>query len=220
MTGIYQPNLFRTLPNRPRLHGLISIFDSEEQQPGSIIRSRQSSPSNLEGVGAATSLHLESTPDICALLASYLSALPEPILPLNLFEAVWTLCDLDKQPLTESQPAPITSPDPSAPVRLSSVALARSYTPRCEATYISCSCYCTFSPPHTFPCSSISFLSPVRSRWSEKKMEWELKICQKCLAPEYSVRGAAMRHQAQHRNHTPSLEKPRARRRRETHEER
>jgi hypothetical protein len=139
VTGIYQPNLFRTLPNRPRLHELISIFDSEEQPPGSIIRSRQSSSSSLEGFGAATSLHLESTPDICALLTSYLSALPEPVLPSTLFEAIWNLCEVDTQPhtvLPEPQRAPITSPDPSAPVRLSSIPLARSYTPECEANYI------------------------------------------------------------------------------------
>src|SRR5437879_3991173 len=39
--GIYQPNLFRTLPNRSRLLELINIFDSEKQPSGSVIRSRQ-----------------------------------------------------------------------------------------------------------------------------------------------------------------------------------
>jgi len=136
--GIYQPNLFRTLPNRPRLHELISIFDSEEQPPGSIIRSRQS-PSDLEGFGAATSLHLESTSDICALLTSFLSALPESIVAPNIFEVIWKLCDVDKQPhngLPEPQLAPILSSDSSTPARLSSIPLARSYTPRCEETCI------------------------------------------------------------------------------------
>ena len=139
MEGIYQPNLFRTLPNRSRLHELISIFDSEKQPPGSIIRSRQisSSSSSLEGFGAATSLHLESTPDICALLASYLAALPEPILPPDLFEAVWKLCEIDKQPSTDlPELRPVLSPNSSAPVRLSTIPLARSYTPQSEANCI------------------------------------------------------------------------------------
>ena len=107
-TGIYQSNFFRTLPNRARLLELISIFDSEVQPQGSIIRSPQSAKSQPsadtnpcthsyngsveEGYGSATSLHLESTPDICALLTSYLSALPEPILSEELFEILWVAC--------------------------------------------------------------------------------------------------------------------------------
>ena len=127
------------------MHELISTFDSEEQVPGSIIRSRSSS-FNLEGLGfgAATSLHLEATPDICALLTSYLSALPEPILPTDLFEAIWILCEIDQQShidlleQLERPPSQITFPlsDLSAPVRLSSIPLARSYTSQSEATYI------------------------------------------------------------------------------------
>ncbi|CAA7269869.1 unnamed protein product [Cyclocybe aegerita] len=112
-TGIYQPSLFRTLPNRARLLELIGIFDSEVQPPGSIIRSRSKGsranismgysysgssdggggvPGQMMGFGSATSLHLESTPDVCALLATYLSSLPEPILPASLFEAIWDAC--------------------------------------------------------------------------------------------------------------------------------
>ena len=131
--------MFRTLPNRSRLHELISIFDSEKQPPGSIIRSRQASSSSscLEGFGAATSLHLESTPDICALLASYLAALPEPILPPDLFEAVWKLCEIDNQlPTDLPEPRPVPSLGSSAPVRLSTIPLARSYTPQSEANCI------------------------------------------------------------------------------------
>ena len=98
-SGIYQCNLFRTLPNRSRLLELINIFDSEQQPPGSIIRSRQSLSSKdsaKSGFGANTSLHLESTPDICALLSTYLSALPEPILLPALFRPIWDWCGLDQ----------------------------------------------------------------------------------------------------------------------------
>ena len=107
-SGIYQSNLFRTLPNRSRLLELINIFDSEQQPPGSIIRSRQSLPpknSPKSGFGANTSLHLESTPDICALLSTYLSALPEPILLPALFRPIWDWCGLDQEDVDTVEPA-------------------------------------------------------------------------------------------------------------------
>lgn len=101
--GIYQPQLFRTLPNRLRLLELIKIFDSEHAIPGSVIRSRQPKGSihahtiliPNAGFGTNTSLHLESTPDICALLTTYFSSLSEPILPPFLFKAIWDWCGLD-----------------------------------------------------------------------------------------------------------------------------
>lgn len=140
VSGIYQPNLFRTLPNRPRLLELVSIFDSEVQPPGSIIRSRRSPSTPLspaKGFGAATSLHLESTPDICALLTSYLSALPEPILPPYLFEPIWVMCGIeDVLELDISEPRPAPALGSFVPTRLSTVPLARSYTPLSEATSI------------------------------------------------------------------------------------
>ncbi|PPR04254.1 hypothetical protein CVT24_013345 [Panaeolus cyanescens] len=141
-TGIYQPNLFRALPNRTRLMELISIFDSETQPPGSIIRDRsrprtsrhiststagngtpQSSHDQVStensnavndvpmntGFGAATSLHLESMPDICALLSTYISSLPEPVLSPVLFRAIWELCGIEEdeiiKPNAESESA-------------------------------------------------------------------------------------------------------------------
>jgi hypothetical protein len=107
LSGIYQCNLFRTLPNRSRLLELINIFDSEKQPPGSIIRSRQSSPPKhpaKSGFGANTSLHLESTPDICALLSTYLSALPEPILLPALFRPIWDWCGLDEDDVEIVEP--------------------------------------------------------------------------------------------------------------------
>ncbi|KDR82056.1 hypothetical protein GALMADRAFT_240517 [Galerina marginata CBS 339.88] len=148
-TGIYQPNLFRTLPNRSRLLELIKIFDSEEQPPGSIIRSRsrqQSSEDNLKsqfttiaGFGAQTSLHLESTPDICALLTTYLSALPEPILTPLVFRAIWDWCGLDQ----EEGAAGHGDDDHDNGIthelrrrRLSSVPLTRTYTSPTESTHI------------------------------------------------------------------------------------
>ncbi|KAF4615830.1 hypothetical protein D9613_012439 [Agrocybe pediades] len=101
-TGIYQPNLFCTLPNRQRLLELMNIFDSEEQIPGSLIRSRNPSSSSSGsgtstlGFGSNISLHLESTPDISALLTTYLSSLPEPIMDQKVFEAIWDLCGVEK----------------------------------------------------------------------------------------------------------------------------
>ncbi|KAF8954274.1 hypothetical protein BDZ97DRAFT_1866296 [Flammula alnicola] len=84
-TGIYQPNLFRTLPNRSRLLELVEIYDSAQQPPGTMrVQSH-----TQRGFGSDTSLHLESTPDICALLTMYLSSLPEPILTPLLFRPIW-----------------------------------------------------------------------------------------------------------------------------------
>ncbi|KAF8628612.1 hypothetical protein AX15_003806 [Amanita polypyramis BW_CC] len=81
-TGIYQPDLFRTLPNRQRLSELIHIFNSHN--PHRIYRSK-----NTRKEYNRTLLHRESTQDICALLSDYLYSLPEPVLPTYLFDAIW-----------------------------------------------------------------------------------------------------------------------------------
>jgi RhoGAP domain len=131
-SGIYQCNLFRTLPNRSRLLELINIFDSEKQPPGSIIRSRQSLPPKdpaKSGFGANTSLHLESTPDICALLSTYLSALPEPILLPALFRPIWDWCGLDEDDVDTPEPKPFRR-------RMSSVSLSQTHTNPTETTRI------------------------------------------------------------------------------------
>jgi len=131
-SGIYQSNLFRTLPNRSRLLELIKIFDSKQQPPGSIIRSRHSSPPKnpvKSGFGANTSLHLESTPDICALLSTYLSALPEPILLPALFRSIWDWCGLEEDEVDTSQLKPFRR-------HISSVPLSRTYTNPTESTRI------------------------------------------------------------------------------------
>lgn len=73
-TGIYKSGLFRDLPNRQRHHELITLFDTP--------------PAFGEGM----SLRAESTPDICALLLTYLKELPEPVLTPYLFNAFWNWC--------------------------------------------------------------------------------------------------------------------------------
>jgi hypothetical protein len=72
--GIYQPGLFRKLPHRKRHQELIQLYNT----PPSF--------------GAATSLSSESTPDICALLTTYIMKLPSPLLPSSLFPAFWAWC--------------------------------------------------------------------------------------------------------------------------------
>ena len=72
--GIYKSGLFRDLPNRQRHHELITLFDTP--------------PAFGEGM----SLRAESTPDICALLLTYLKELPEPVLTPYLFNAFWNWC--------------------------------------------------------------------------------------------------------------------------------
>ncbi|KAF9528169.1 Rho GTPase activation protein [Crepidotus variabilis] len=103
-TGIYQPNLFRTLPNRSRLLDLISIFDSMDRAPSIKCNTRQKS-STQEEFGANVSLQLEATADICALFTSYLSALPESLVPAHIFDAIWVLCDLEVTPSISKDPS-------------------------------------------------------------------------------------------------------------------
>src|SRR5260221_7888279 len=92
-----------------------------------------------------------------------------------------------------------------------------------QLAYLSHNSSCIFSPPRTFSCLSTCFLSSVKLHWSERKMESGSRICQKCLVPEYSAMGTTIRRQqilAQTSNHPRSLVKRKARKRRETDEER
>ncbi|KDQ63901.1 hypothetical protein JAAARDRAFT_212403 [Jaapia argillacea MUCL 33604] len=73
-TGIYQPHLFRALPNRSRHIQLLEQFDS----------------SPLFGDGFT--LQAERMPDICALLTTYLSSLPSPLIDDETFEGFWSWC--------------------------------------------------------------------------------------------------------------------------------
>ncbi|KAF5311856.1 hypothetical protein D9619_002312 [Psilocybe cf. subviscida] len=155
-TGIYQANLFRRLPNRGRLMELINIYDSEEQAPGGVIRPRQPSCASTgartiggrgggrgdtektihPGFGAMTSLHLESTPDVCALLTTYISSLREPILCRFLFAAIWDWCGVSDELETEEHGPAAGHPMSSFAPRLSSIPLARTYTSPEDASRI------------------------------------------------------------------------------------
>ena len=73
------------LPNRQRLAELIHIFNS----PNPHLNYRSKNRRNKVAEYNTTLLHLESTQDICALLIDYLYSLPEPILPIYLFDPVW-----------------------------------------------------------------------------------------------------------------------------------
>jgi len=70
----YIKKTFRALPHRTRLLHLIDTFDSQPR------------------FGVHTPLQTESMPDICALLSTYLSSPPEPVLSSALFEAFWAWC--------------------------------------------------------------------------------------------------------------------------------
>ncbi|KAI0628462.1 hypothetical protein C8Q77DRAFT_1220911 [Trametes polyzona] len=91
-TGIYQPGLFRAVPNRTRLARLVEAFDlsSPVHTP---------SPDDMEcpkmrptPSSTRASLRKESMADICALLKTYLDMLPEPLLDSNLSSALYELC--------------------------------------------------------------------------------------------------------------------------------
>lgn len=73
--GIYKPGLFRILPNRECHISLVSSFDSRSTAHG-----------------ASISLGNVSTPDICALLTTFLTQLPEAIVDKSIFPALWAWC--------------------------------------------------------------------------------------------------------------------------------
>ncbi|TFY74271.1 hypothetical protein EWM64_g9741, partial [Hericium alpestre] len=73
-TGIYQPNLFRDLPNRARHVALLEAFNKPPL------------------FGSHISLRTEATPTICALLGTWLKNLSEPILNSVLFTPFWQWC--------------------------------------------------------------------------------------------------------------------------------
>lgn len=73
-TGIYQQGLFRTLPSRDRHIQLIDIYDSSADY------------------GAKFSMHGQTMPDICAVLSTFISALPHPLLDPKLYGGFWHWC--------------------------------------------------------------------------------------------------------------------------------
>ncbi|EDR07799.1 uncharacterized protein LACBIDRAFT_297965 [Laccaria bicolor S238N-H82] len=103
------------------------IFDSQRQPASDTPRYRTPSgelPNPPVGFGADTSLHLESTPDICALLSTYLASLPEPILLPTLFHALWDWCGVAEE-----------TNDPEGPHRFSNCLIA-THTHEKESTRI------------------------------------------------------------------------------------
>ncbi|KAI0325686.1 Rho GTPase activation protein [Cubamyces sp. BRFM 1775] len=92
-TGIYQPGLFRAVPNRTRLARLIDAFDLP--CPAYAVSPDEDDMCPKVAPTASVtraSLRKESMPDICALLKTYLDLLPEPLLDANLASALYTLC--------------------------------------------------------------------------------------------------------------------------------
>ncbi|KAG1731813.1 Rho GTPase activation protein [Suillus paluster] len=73
-TGIYQQGLFRTLPSRDRHIQLIDIYDSSADY------------------GAKFSMHGQTMPDICAVLSTFISGLPQPLLDPRLYSGFWHWC--------------------------------------------------------------------------------------------------------------------------------
>ncbi|TFK67467.1 hypothetical protein BDN72DRAFT_842981 [Pluteus cervinus] len=80
-TGLYQQSLFRSLPNRSRLHELIHIFNTSQPELRSSLPFHTNTP-----------LRMESMPNVCALLFTYLSQLPEPILTPSIYTSLWAWC--------------------------------------------------------------------------------------------------------------------------------
>ncbi|KIK79935.1 hypothetical protein PAXRUDRAFT_159955 [Paxillus rubicundulus Ve08.2h10] len=70
-TGIYQSGLFRALPSRDRHLQLIDIFDKSAD------------------FGAHFSMRGQTMPDVCALLSTFLSSLPSPLIDPHIYSALW-----------------------------------------------------------------------------------------------------------------------------------
>lgn len=100
-SGLYQPQLFRKTPNFGRVEHLVEVYDHLELPSHIHIARRRSRSishhSSITAFGAQTSLHLETTENICALLRTFLQYLPEPILSPYLLDAIWNLCDIGKE---------------------------------------------------------------------------------------------------------------------------
>lgn len=97
--GVFVDDLFRALPNRNRLFNLVALFDQPD------LSSRLSSRASLPNINSSPSLRptasmrnpaallqQESCPEICALLVTYLTSLPTPLIHRCLVEALWSWC--------------------------------------------------------------------------------------------------------------------------------
>ncbi|OJT14508.1 hypothetical protein TRAPUB_8954 [Trametes pubescens] len=92
-TGIYQPGLFRAVPNRIRLARLKEAFDLCPPICALSSDLDEMCPRMTPTLSTTrASLRKESMPDICALLKKYLDLLPEPLLDANLAAALHMLC--------------------------------------------------------------------------------------------------------------------------------
>lgn len=82
---------------------MVEVYDHLELPSDIHIARRRSQQSQGRGsvastaFGAQTSLHMETTENICALLRTFLQYLPEPILPPCLFEAIWNWCGIRQE---------------------------------------------------------------------------------------------------------------------------
>ena len=69
--GIYQSGLFRALPSRDRHLQLIDLFDKSPD------------------FGANFNMRGQAMPDVCALLSTFISSLPTPLLDPHIYSAFW-----------------------------------------------------------------------------------------------------------------------------------
>lgn len=91
--GIYQPGLFRAVPNRIRLARLKEAFDLCAPICALSPDLDEMCPRMTPTLSTTrASLRKESMPDICALLKNYLDLLPGPLLDANLAAALHMLC--------------------------------------------------------------------------------------------------------------------------------
>ncbi|GJE99787.1 hypothetical protein PsYK624_160580 [Phanerochaete sordida] len=92
-TGIYHHDLFRTLPSRNRLLNLVTYYDTPQQYGQ--LSPRPSLPnlaSSSTAVKSRLSLHRESYSEVSALLVTYLTSLPAPLIHRSLVDALWAWC--------------------------------------------------------------------------------------------------------------------------------
>ncbi|KAF7789295.1 hypothetical protein EIP86_000239 [Pleurotus ostreatoroseus] len=87
-TGAYKPHLFRSLPNRTRLYELVARFDL----PAPPNLANELNDPSTKIYAKTPSLHSEQTADLCALLVTYLSALPDSLIHRSLCDGLWAWC--------------------------------------------------------------------------------------------------------------------------------
>jgi hypothetical protein len=86
-TGIHQKGLFHDHPDHKTQIELISKFDAPRPDAACATDADAASMFDRD-----ISLESETMPNICALLVTYISSLPEPVLCPAVFEAFWSWC--------------------------------------------------------------------------------------------------------------------------------